>query len=272
MHNTVRPKSLNHETLAPYRNLRQGPRPGGRFIVEGEHLVRRLLASGFAVESVLVSEKRAGRIRPLVPEAVPLHVLPEAAIERLVGFSFHRGVLACGIRGKGATLDDVLQRAGERALLVVCPRIGDAENLGAIVRSAAAFGADALLLGPQGADPFGRRAIRVSMGAAFSLPIVQSADMAAEIRRLLQWGASLYAAVLDNDATPLPSVAPAAKSALLFGEEAEGLAPEWLAFGPQKVRIPMSDGVDSLNVAAAAAVFLYHFSQCRGEGPAQANR
>lgn len=248
-----------HNELAPYRDLRQGQRGGGRFIVEGEHLVRRLLASGFAVESVVVSEKRAERIRPLVPEAVPLHVLPDEAIERLVGFSFHRGVLACGLRGEGATLDGVLRRAGERGLVVVCPRIGDAENLGAIVRSAAAFGADALLVGPQGADPFGRRAIRVSMGAAFSLPIVQSADLVADIERLREWGATLYAAVLDPAATPLPLVSPAAKSALLLGEEAEGLAQEWLALATQRITIPMSNNLDSLNVAAAAAVMLYHF-------------
>ena len=229
--------------LAPYRDLkdRRLAREGGRFIVEGEHLVRRLLASDFEAESVLVTERRAERFLADAPGECPVYVVPEELLEGLVGFHFHRGVMACGLRRRGPTLGALLASASERSLLVVCPDVNNAENLGAILRVSAAFGADGILLGESCCDPFARRAIRVSMGAVFSVPITQSEGLAADLASLRErWGFERIAAVLDETATPLRNVARPGRAALLLGGEADGLSGQWLALCDRRVTIPMS--------------------------------
>lgn len=255
---------LNDERLAPYRALkdRELARDGsGRFIAEGENVVRRLLASRFPTESVLVPERRAEDIAAIVPQDVPLYVVPNSLIHEIVGFRFHQGVIACGRRTPRTSLEQLASSWGERVTLVICPDLNNTENLGSLIRIAAGFGAEAMILGPQSCDPFFRQSIRVSMGTVFSLPIVESDDLARDLRELSErWSVELIATVLDPTAEPLSRARRRDRTGILFGNEAHGLDETWQAMCDRRVTIPMHHNTDSLNVAVAAGVVMYHFT------------
>jgi tRNA G18 (ribose-2'-O)-methylase SpoU len=262
--------SLDDPAVSDYRNLkdRELARAGGKFIAEGELVVRRLLASDFAVESVLLAERRVAEIAPLVPPHVPIYSAGAGVVDRILGFQFHSGVIAVGRRKPSPSLDAVARAWGPAATLVVLPEVNKTDNLGALLRICGAFGADAVLLGPRCCDPFYRESARVSMGAVFVLPLVRSADLAADLSGLRQrWGVELVATVLDESAEALAGAARGPRLGLLFGNEAQGLGPELTALCDRKVRIPMKLGTDSLNVAIAAAVFLYHFTLGQAQRP-----
>jgi tRNA G18 (ribose-2'-O)-methylase SpoU len=259
-------ESLDDPRLAPYRAIkeRELAKGGGRFIAEGEHVVRRLLESGYETESVLLAARRVDEIVPIVPPQVPVYAVPDEMVERVIGFKFHSGVIACGLRGERRTIDDlVLGSPGAPGLmLVICPEIANAENMGAMIRVCAAFGADALLLGERSCDPFWRQSIRVSMGTVFKLPLVQSDDLLRDVKRLKQeWGVELVSTVLDESAEPLSRATRAAKLGLLFGNEAQGLEQRYVDACDRRVTIPMKLGTDSLNVAVSAGIMLYHFTR-----------
>ena len=258
--------SLDDPRVSPYRDLkdRELARSGDRFIAEGEQVVRRLLKSTYPTESLLLARRRAREVAPLAPPGVPAYVVDDALVHQIVGFKFHAGVMAVGRRKPAASLDEVLAPAGagKRQTLVVLPDIANTDNLGALVRISAAFGADALVLGQHSCDPFWRQAVRVSMGTVFSLPLVRSADLLADLGRLRDArGFELAAAVVGGGAEPLARAARPDRLALLFGNEAQGLGAEYVAACQRRVTIPMQLGTDSLNVAVAAAVFLYHFTR-----------
>jgi tRNA G18 (ribose-2'-O)-methylase SpoU len=239
-------------------------RRGRRFVVEGQLLAERLLTSGLDLESVLVEERLADEWAALVPPATPLLVIPHALVRELIGFRFHRGVLACGIRPPSADVRRLLQAAHDTATWVVCAGVQDPENLGGILRSGAAFGVQAVLLGDDCADPFSRRVARTSMGANFRLPLIESEDLGTDLATLRgELGVQLVATVLADDAEALEAVRPAGRTALLFGSEGFGLAPHYLALCDRRVTIPMRPGVDSLNVNVAAGIFLYHWFRDR---------
>jgi len=259
--------SLDDPRLAFYRDLNRTnlAETNGRFIAEGWRLVERVLKSHFPIESLLVAEDYVERVGPHVPPGVPMYVAPRAMLTETIGFKFHRGVLACAMRQPGPTADEILARLSpERpATVVVCPEIQDPENLGTIIRSSAAFGVDALLLGPGSADPFCRRVLRVSMGAVLGLPVAESRDLISLVDTLAERGGfERIAAVLDDAALPLQSLVRPNRLVLLFGNEAAGLSDEWLHHADRLATIAMRRGADSLNVGVAAGVFLYHF--CRG--------
>jgi tRNA G18 (ribose-2'-O)-methylase SpoU len=165
----VRIESPADPRLAVYRDLKspEAKRRGPLFVVEGMLLVQRLLSSGLRVASVLAEERFAEELLTRIPPDTLLYVIPnlsaaEEAGERhghsfvsgLAGFKFHRGVLACGYRPASADLDRLLEAAGSTAIFSVCVGVGDPENLGGIIRSSAAFGATALIVGPHCVDPF----------------------------------------------------------------------------------------------------------------------
>lgn len=248
--------------LSPFRQVkdRELAREGARFIVEGENVVKRLLASDFPVESVVLAERRSAELSPLVRPDVPLYVVPDAMIHELVGFKFHSGVIACGVRKPPLSIDRVIAGALPQTI-VICPEIANAENLGGLIRLSAGFGAAAMVLGPRSCDPFFRQAIRVSMGTVFTLPIVQSADLLADLSKLKSAGVELIATVLDADAESLARCSRGDRIALLFGNEAQGLERSVVAMCDRRVTIPMQWGTDSLNVAVAAGIVLFHFTQ-----------
>jgi tRNA G18 (ribose-2'-O)-methylase SpoU len=257
-------ESLSDPRMAPYANLkdRDLAREGGRFLAEGELIVRRLLASNLTVESILTSSRRAPHVLPLVPPHIPVYCAPAQLVNSIVGYKFHSGVMAVGIRPPSRSLSDLTARWGESAInIVVLPEVASSDNLGSMVRIARAFGAGAVLLGEHACDPYFRHSVRVSMGAVFYVPIVQSRNVIADLRELRQrWGVELVASVLDEDAEPLANANRSTRMGFLFGNEAQGLRQEHIAACDRRVTIPMRLGTDSLNVSVAAGIVLYHFT------------
>jgi tRNA G18 (ribose-2'-O)-methylase SpoU len=253
--------SLDDPRLDPYRNLKQSnlTRWSGIFIAEGEKLTRRLLASDFETASVLLGRSYVAAFASLARPETPVFIVPDDDVEKIVGFNFHRGVLACGRRRPWHGLDEVAESHRD-ATLVVCPDVQDPENMGAMLRIGSALGVTALMLGRRCADPFSRRVLRVSMGAALRLPLIESDDLAADLRRLQsEFQYELVATVLAEDARPLERIERAQRTALLFGSEGHGLAPSLVDVCDRRVTIPMQPGTDSLNVAVAAGIILHHY-------------
>ena len=202
----------------------------GQFVVEGEKLVARLLASRFPAVSVLVTDRHLSRGWAVqVPADVPTYVVPDVLIDSIVGFPFHRGVLGCGERRAWPALDEIVERAGARLTLVICPRLSNPENLGAIARISDVFGIDAILAGPSCPDPLSRRVLRVSMGSSLRVPVIVSdrleeiADNLARRDRVV-----LLGAVADPAAEPFDAVRRPDRLGLVLGEEDQGIEPEWL--------------------------------------------
>lgn len=257
-------ESLDDPRIAHYRNLkdRELAREGGRFMAEGELILRRLLASDYPVESVLLEELRAPELAPLVPSEVPVYVAPRSVFRHIVGHKFQSGILAVGRRKPFLTVDQLVEQANEPSTLVICPEIASVENIGSLIRIAAAFGCDGMLLGERCHDPFWRQSVRVSMGTLFKLPLARSQDILLDLKRLREtWGYELAATVLDEAAEPLESAPRGRRLGILFGNEAQGLDPASIAACDRRVTIPMRPGVDSLNVAVAAGIFVYHFTR-----------
>jgi tRNA G18 (ribose-2'-O)-methylase SpoU len=254
--------SIDDPRLKYYRDLneRNLTRHSGQFVAEGEKVVERLIRSRFVIASILAEPCYAEKYRSAIANEVPIYVAERPLLQQTVGFHFHRGVVACGHRQPVTSVEQIADKfAGPRATVVVCPDVQDPTNLGSIIRTAAAFGCAAIVLGRGCADPFSRRVLRVSMGAALELPIVESGDLAVDLASLHESQFESVAAVIDPAAQPLASAARGDRLALLLGSEGHGLSAEWLRHADRYVTIPMRLGIDSLNVAVAAAVLLYHF-------------
>lgn len=262
--------SIDDPRVEAYRNLRDRTLRGeSLFVTEGRVLTLRLLRSRYEAESVFVAEPYLEEVLAVVQDRAPVYVAPERLLLDVVGFNFHRGVLAAGRRPPMPLLEDVLPPPGRPGplRLVVCPEITKPENMGLIFRTAGALGIDAVLLGERSCDPFSRRSLRVSMGAVLVVPFRKSTDLASDLLRLRQsWNVELLATVLDPSAERLPQVSWPQRAGLLFGNESEGLRAEWLQIADRHVTLPMAPGVDSLNLGVAAGIFLYEMTRTTGAG------
>jgi tRNA G18 (ribose-2'-O)-methylase SpoU len=250
------------ERVADFRDLKAGDRrPGtergsGPVIVEGVPAVERLLASPYRVRAVFGVP---GRVAALgLPEGVPAYEADKWVLSEVIGFRLTRGVLASADRRPPQDVDALLAGPDPAAprRLAVLEALNDAENLGSIARSAVALGVDALLLDPRCADPLYRRSVRVSMGHVLSLPFAVLADWPGGLARLHDAGYLTVALTPAPDAVDLTGIDPVAhpRTAVLLGAEGPGLTPEAQGAARVRARIPMRTGVDSLGVAAAAAV------------------
>ena len=229
-------------------------------IVEGLLAVEELVRSDLTIRSVLVSPRKQPRLPPL-PVATPVYIACDDVLRATVGFDLHRGVVASAERPTAAERDAVLATARR---VLVCERISDLENLGSLFRNARAFGADAVLLDPETADPLARRPVRVSLGHALRIPTARLTNWPDDLlSRVAAAGLEVVALTPagDTDLRDLP-----ARVAFLVGAEGPGLSSGALSAAGRRARIPMAAGVDSLNVATAAAIALSaHFGQtgCR---------
>jgi tRNA G18 (ribose-2'-O)-methylase SpoU len=253
--------------IAVYRQVRERDLVGrgGGFIAEGEVVLRVLLGptSRFTAASLLVAEKRLERLAPLIAplaEAVPVYAAGQAVIDAIVGFHIHRGILAHGLRGPEPDAEALLAGLPPRAVVLVLFGIANHDNLGGLLRNAAAFGADAVLLDAASCDPLYRKAIRVSVGAALSVPFARLAADQDPLDLLARTGFDAIA-LSPAGAEPLAGLARPDRVAVLLGAEGPGLAPGLLAKA-RTAAIPMAPGWDSLNVAAASAVALHELT-CR---------
>ena len=260
--NPVTITNIQDERIAAYRYLkdRQLAREQGLFVVEGEHLVRRLLSSRLAVHSVLMTNRRFEGNSWSIPATVQVYLSDQQMLSEVVGFDFHRGVLALGHRPEAEFNLTTWSGLSHVTRLLICPEINDVENLGSIMRSAAGLGFGHLLLGPSCCDPWSRRAIRTSMGTVFQLQLARSLDLQEDLGRLQrELGFQWHAAVLDDEAEVLNRVTPPPKVGLLLGSEADGLDAKLVALVHHKVTIPMALSTDSLNVGVAAGIFMHHY-------------
>ncbi|SIN91027.1 tRNA G18 (ribose-2'-O)-methylase SpoU [Singulisphaera sp. GP187] len=258
--------NLDDPRIAKYRNLKRTnqTRDDDQFVVEGEKLLERLVESTFPLASVLATERHAPRVEAIIPADVPFYVVSFDLISVIVGFNFHRGVLACGLRRPWPDLAEIVGPSN-RSTIVVCPELNNPENLGTIVRIGDVFGVDAVLVGGSCPDPLSRRVLRVSMGTSLHLPVIVREDLDSELNRLRSdWGFELMATVVDPLAESFDSIQRPERLALFMGSESEGLDPHWIRQCQRQITIPMRPDAESLNVAVAAGIFLYHFSRING--------
>ena len=266
----IRIEHLDDPRIAPYKNLRDRTLRGeSLFIAEGALLTKRLLAGPYEAESIFVIDEYYDEFRPLTPENVPIYVAPEPLLLEIVGFPFHRGAMAIGKRPPVALLENFLDRWQKQPSLkiVLCPEITKPENMGLIFRTAAGFGLDAVILDQRCCDPFSRRALRLSMGAVFNIPLLHSPHLQADMIRMKEsLSMEFFATVLDAEAENLRDVHWPERSGILFGNEMDGLASDWLNLCDRRVTIPMARDVDSFNLGVAAGIFLYEMMKTRDQG------
>jgi tRNA G18 (ribose-2'-O)-methylase SpoU len=259
----------DHPLLADFTALndparrRAVERTGGYFVVEGVLAIERLLSlPEWHVRGLALLPRVAERLGPLLAgRDVPIAVTSEAVLRQVVGFDLHRGALASVERRPPVALDRIVA-PGSAQLLVALEGLNDHENLGGIYRNAAAFGCAGVVLGPTCADPFYRRSVRVSQGNVLAVPTATMADVE-DLRRV---GATTIALttrserrLVDLDRTAVGD----GPLAVIVGAEGPGLSSTTIDAADHRVSIPMAAAVDSLNVATAAAIALFHLQQVR---------
>ncbi|MDZ4755378.1 MAG: RNA methyltransferase [Phycisphaerae bacterium] len=258
-----------------YRSVRDRDARGldgrpGLFVGETRLVVDRMLAIPGLTKSVFVAERHASQMRTAMNaidaapagNSVPLFAATESVLQTIAGFNVHRGILAIGHRphDSSLTLDAAIPRR-ERLTLLLCDEVTNIDNVGALYRNAAAFGVDAVVLSRGCHDHLYRKCIRVSMGHAIAMPTARSIDWPRDIARLRdEWDLTVLGAATGEKARCLDDVARPERVGVLVGSEYAGLSRESLRHCDALVRIPMAPGIDSLNVAVAAAVCLHRFA------------
>ncbi|MFB8090029.1 TrmH family RNA methyltransferase [Streptomyces sp. NPDC055992] len=246
--------------------LRRRKEPAeGLFIAEGEKVIRRARQAGYQMRSMLLSAKWIDLMRDVIDEVpAPVYAVAPDLAERVTGYHVHRGALASMQRKPLPAAGELLRTARRVAVMEA---VNDHTNIGAIFRSAAALGMDAVLLSPDCADPLYRRSVKVSMGAVFSVPYARLDTWPGGLETVRGAGFTLLALTPAEKAVSIEEAAPHRmdRVALMLGAEGDGLSARALAAADRWVRIPMAHGVDSLNVGAAAAVAFYAVATGRPE-------
>ncbi len=278
--------SFGAPELQPYATLRRPleHRQQGIFVAESERVVRRLLASHFTVVSLVMPEKHLEAFRAQIearPEPITVYLAEKKLLETLTGYSVFQGVFAVGKIPRLPSLEEIFLKSPVPKLFVAVHEMSNAENLGALVRNCVAFGVHGLIVGETSSSPYLRRAVRNSMGAIFELPIfeietVRNADpnlrrddparqltLPQVLRDLRKRGVRCIAAHPHTDKKVLSQADFTKDCCIVFGNEGDGISKEVLEACDEAVAIPMPPTVDSLNVGAAAAVFLYEANRQR---------
>ena len=250
------------ERLTDYRNLtdvalrRRMEPASGLYMAEGAKVIARALAAGHGPRSILVTERWLDSVEALVESETPIYVAPASLLDAVTGYDVHKGALAAMHRPPLASVADTVRDA---RLVVVLEGIVDHTNVGAVFRSAAGLGADAVLVSPTCADPLYRRSVKVSMGTVFQVPWTRIEPWPDALGELRDAGFTVAALALADDAMSLAEFAASGhkRVALVMGTEGDGLSHAAVAAADRVVTIPMAGGVDSLNVAAASAVAVW---------------
>ena len=233
----------------------------GLFIAEGEKVIRRAVEAGYRPRSFLLAERWLAGLTDVLQRwpDVPVYVVSEELAEEVTGFHVHRGALASLHREVRHTVDEILAAGASRSRIAVLEDLVDHTNVGAVFRSAAALGVDAIFVTPRCADPLYRRSIKVSMGTVFQVPWTRIDPWPDGIQLLKDAGYLVAGMTLGDGAITLDELAAQRppKLALVFGTEGHGLTPKADRMLDVRVTIPMMNGVDSLNVASSSAVAFY---------------
>jgi tRNA G18 (ribose-2'-O)-methylase SpoU len=256
---------LSSPRLDPYRNLRTSnlTRYSGRFIAESRPLVQRLISHGGQLDSVLIEEKYLEEAIEWLPANADLLVIHGDQMAELVGYSFHRGFLACGIRPKPRTIETDLVSISDDWLGVMMVGVQDPENMGSIFRTCAALGIRDIVLGPNCVDPFARRVLRVSMGNIFKLRLFEVRHPLVTMQQLHKLQVKTVAACLSDRSRELSEYVKQGPTMMMFGNEAHGLSSDLQQSAMESLRIDMELGTDSLNVSVAAGIILHHLRRRR---------
>jgi len=264
------PRLADYRALTDVELRTRFEAPHGLFIAEGELVLRRALRAGYRARSVLVDAKRVDQIGDADVGEAPVYAAGQDLLERVTGFHVHRGVLASFHRRPLPSAAEVLASARRVAIL---EDVNNHTNVGAVFRGAAGLGMDAVLLSPSCADPLYRRSVRVSMGEVFAVPYARLSPWPAALRSVHEAGFSVLALTPAAEAIPIEAIPIEAipiqdlsaehrrRPALLLGAEGSGLSASALRHADARVVIPMRREVDSLNVAAAAAVAFWELSR-----------
>ncbi|MBY9062446.1 RNA methyltransferase [Sphingomonas yunnanensis] len=256
--------------VEPYRDIRERDLVGrrGLFVAEGVVVLEKLVESAtHRVASLLIADKRADALSPLLarlPADTPVYLAAPRVLDAIAGFPLHRGVLAIGQRGADLSAGALLGGATPPRDVLLLSAIANHDNMGGIFRNAAAFGVGAILLDADCCDPLYRKAIRVSVGAALTVPFARLGRDEDALALLAHHGFEAVA-LSPAGAMSLPAWRPAPRSAVLLGAEGPGLAPALMARA-RTLRIAMAAGFDSLNVATTSGIVLHHLATARAEG------
>jgi tRNA G18 (ribose-2'-O)-methylase SpoU len=233
----------------------------GVFIAEGPKIVPIVLKSDLRIRAALMTEHWLAQFESLLlqrTEDVELAILPKAAMEEIVGYPLHQGVMLAVEIPVSPNITDILELAPHPQTIVALDSIADAENMGTIIRNCAAFGVTALLVDGQSCHPFLRRSVRVSMGTIVELPIIRVADLADALLKSLSCGHQVIATTLSERSLPLDAVELPPDVTLVFGAEGTGVTNRVLERCNFEVQISMISGIDSLNVGVANGIVLFH--------------
>ncbi|HTP12813.1 MAG TPA: RNA methyltransferase, partial [Bacteroidota bacterium] len=261
---------LNKSGLEPYQTLRQTAdhRDQGIFVAEGDKVVARLLERPDGVVSFLMTPEWLDVHRSVLeslPGTVAVFVAEKSLLNTIVGFHLHQGIMAVAKIPEPANLGTLVTRSKRPFLLVAVDGITNSENLGVLVRNCAAFGVQGLVVGETSSSPYLRRAVRNSMGTIFRLPVVNSENLAATLRELsTSHSVRVIAAHPHTEHHQLSDMDFRRDCCIVFGSEGTGISAGVLAACDESAAIPMAEGVDSLNVSNASAVFLYEVARQRG--------
>lgn len=256
----------NDPRLEPYREVRERDLVGrqGRFVIEGRVVLEKAVrAMPGRIDSILLAEGREaalGDVLAGLPATVPVYVANQTAMDAVVGFPIHRGILAMG-RRESLAAADLLEALRPAALVVGLVGVANHDNMGGVFRNAAAFGADAVLVDETCCDPLYRKAVRVSVGAVLTTPFSRLQDADNMLARLAN-AAFEVVALSPHGGEALNDFAPGPRTAVLFGAEGPGL-PEAILARVRTLRIPMSGGFDSLNLATTSGIVLHHVANGR---------
>lgn len=233
----------------------------GAFIAEGPKVIKALSKSDIRIFSCLTTRSFCSKHRQLLSKfskgRIPVYLMPKSEIEKVVGFNFHQGIMAACRIPRRMSPEEGLKRLKGPRLVVALNGVNDPENVGLIARNMAAFGAGAMVVDGKTHDPYYRRAVRVSMGAIFSFPVIYVDKLAPALERLRkEEGFRIVAASLGRGSRDIKAVDLTRDTCVVFGNEDKGLDRDVLRASDAAVKIPMTKKVDSLNVASASAIIL----------------
>ena len=267
MPNFVRIDSLDDPRVEKYRHIADvaALNEHAVFVAEGRLVVRRLLdLQQWPIESILLTEPAASNLADVLDKTTaPIYLVEQSIMNAIAGFNIHRGCLALVRRPVTPTLERMV--AGPLSRVLVLEGVNNPDNVGGLFRSAAAFGVELVVLGPECGDPLYRKAIRTSMAASLVVPFAFATEWPGAIRDLRDDGFTVVGLTPNRAVAPLEEVFPHSKLALLVGSEGGGLSAEALRTATLRIRVPTTVDVDSLNVTTAASIAMYHcFAERRG--------
>jgi len=254
--NLITIDDINTPELLIYQQLRDNAfRADNSFIADSSKVVNLILETEIEVKSIFATQAYYDEFKELIEtKKIPkLYLASKELMQKIVGHKVHHNVMLHGIRPKERSIEELDNN------IVMLENITSSENVGSIARSASALGVHSYLLPQQGPHPFGRRALRVSMGHASRLKLHRYEDIKETIRTLKQYGYTIYAAEITKNSIPLSQITVTEKWVLLMGHEGDGIANEILELCDRVIHIEMEANVKSFNVAVAASIILYNF-------------